>query len=118
MLCSHCVFGQNEKSIMFYEIDDKAMIFVDGIMVYESDEVGHIGTVEIEVDLSKYIKTGEEEITVEIINIYCAACTTNYWSVAYEVMEGEESMDYQANKGHSTGSNKAVFSYSFYWNDL
>jgi len=113
-------FGQkSKKTIFFYEIDDMAKISVNGKKVYQSENLGHLGEVKIEVDISKYIITGDEKITIELVNVKCADCTgSNPWGINFEIFEDGEEMDYQYGKGEGQENLKAVFSYSFYWNDL
>lgn len=111
--------GQTKKTVFFYEIDDQARILVDGKKVYESDVVGYLGSVKIEVDISKYIPTGEEEVTIELLNIKCPDCTDgNPWGISFELIDDEEVMDYHYDNGEGDEGDGPAYSYTFYWNDL
>ncbi|UXX78700.1 hypothetical protein N7E81_15175 [Reichenbachiella carrageenanivorans] len=111
--------GQSKKTIFFYEIDDKAKIIIDDKLVYESEEVGYLGGVKIEVDITKYVVTGDEDITIEVVNTNCPDCTGgNPWGVSYEIIDGDEVMDYQYDNGEGDEDKRVAYSYTFYWNDL
>ncbi|MCV9387247.1 hypothetical protein [Reichenbachiella ulvae] len=111
--------SQSRKVIFFHEIDDQARVYVDDELIYESDVVGYLGGVSIKVDITKHITTGDETVTIKLINIQCSDCSGgNPWSIIYELLDDEESIDYQVSDGIGGAGSKPVYSYSFRWDDL
>lgn len=119
ILCtSFSTFAQSKKSVYFYEIDDQASIYVNGEKVYESDVVQYVAGLEVEVDLTEYIITNEEEITVKLFNAECACESENPWSVIFEIRDADVGMDYHYDEGEGDAGEIAVYSYTFTWEDL
>lgn len=83
--------------IIFYKIDDYALVYVDNKEIFDSREVGYTTNNDLLLDLDKYIvRPGSHEIKIEGYNAECSGCNNNRWGVTYEIFKDGEGLDYRS----------------------
>lgn len=104
------------NSIIFFEIDDRAEVYVDGKKVYsKATSYGKLGE-EVEFDLNPFLVEGKDQIVaVKLINYKCSWCKENDWKIGFEIYQNDESVDYIYEEGMDKGETKEILSFTYYW---
>lgn len=119
LLSSFNSYSQSKKTIYFYEIDDQVAVFVNGNKVWESDVVGHLpGEIELEADITEFVTSVDDEITIKLYNIDCHCASANPWAVSFGIVDNGEELDFQNGKGEGDSGSSPVFSYAFTWDEI
>ncbi|MEP2275580.1 MAG: hypothetical protein ABJH98_09000 [Reichenbachiella sp.] len=82
-------------SIIFYKLDDFARVYLNDEMIVDTAEkFGMAPKNEVLVDLTPYLKSGIQNLKVELYNGQCVDCNLNRWAIFYEVFVGDESLEF------------------------
>lgn len=111
-----CFFGlaqpkeeapDDSYAILFTKIDNKALVYVNGKLVYDSGPIDGNPELNEKFDLSKYLQAGDNEIKVQLYNgsELSEYRNDNFWEIRYEIFESGESIDfgYETSKSGSEG---------------
>ncbi|MFY0627133.1 MAG: hypothetical protein JXR07_12610 [Reichenbachiella sp.] len=86
--------AQVEHGVVFFKINNQALILVNGKQVYDSGHIHGDTDLELPVDLAPFMKKGTNEVEVRLINPPCGSCDSNPWEIVFEIYEDGESIDY------------------------
>lgn len=90
-----CAYSTKRNSILFFDYDDWAEVYVDGQKVARISAKYQQQEEEIEVDLNPYLKNGDgHEVEIRVYNSSCKTCDRNEWKVGFEVYQEGEAVDY------------------------
>ncbi|UXP30909.1 hypothetical protein N6H18_11160 [Reichenbachiella agarivorans] len=92
-------------SIIFFNLDNYALVYVDGEMVFDTRTSTTQTNHEVLLNLNMYIKNNKQELKVEGYNDKCEMCAENRWEIVYELYKNGESVDYvnkDSNDKHDT----------------
>ena len=104
------------NSILFYNIDDWAEVYINGKMVFKQvADAGHLAN-EVEFDLNPHIKNLKDPLVeIRLINGLCETCESgNGRTIEFEVFQNGESVDYIIEEGDSMGGD-VVFTIQYEW---
>lgn len=105
------------NSIVFTVIDNKAQVFVNDKMIYDSGDIAAFD-LNTEVDLNEYL-TNNAVVKIVLSNSICNKCMTNPWSVSYEIYKNGEFINYIYESGkNGKGVGGEVYSELLDWNNL
>ncbi|MEP2026666.1 MAG: hypothetical protein ABJH98_09025 [Reichenbachiella sp.] len=104
------------NSILFYAIDDRIEVYVDGELVFEKlASAGNLVN-EVEFDLNPHVSDKIDPIVeIRLINSTCTTCESgNGWLVEFEIFQEGNSVDYIIEEGDSLGGD-TVYTISYEW---
>lgn len=91
-------------SIVFYNLDNYAKIYIDDELVINTQELTTKTDTEVLVDLSEHINKNSKIIKVEGYNDDCNSCSFNPFEVIYEIFKDGEGIEYvseDSNRKHA-----------------
>lgn len=83
-------------SIIFYKLDDYAIVYVDNKQVFDTREIGLRIKEDVLFEMDEFLSKGEHDIKVEGYNNECSGCNQNRWGFAYEIFRDGEGIDYRS----------------------
>lgn len=101
--------SENKYFIQFHKIDNQAKIYVQDSLIFESELIDGNPTLNLKVQLDKYLKKGDNRIRVELYNGSGDGFFEfdEHWEIYYEIFENDIPIDY-LNEKSSNGKNGLV----------
>jgi len=107
-----------KNGIVFHRIDDKASVYINNKLVYESDWLADQEDINIVLDLEKYLKSPEDVIRIVLTNKECKDCDSNWIVFIYELFKNGEAEDFIHEDAPMMNDFGEVWEMEYVWGDI
>jgi len=107
-----------KNGLIFHEVDDKAIVYVNNKLVYESDWLAGQADLNIVVDLNPYIKSPRDVVRVVLVNKECKDCDANWIVFIYELYKNGEPEDFVHEDAPAMTNFGEVWEMEYVWGEV
>ncbi len=97
---------EDSYKIVFRKIDNKALLFVEDSLIYDSGTIAGNPDLEVEIFLTDYVKRGQIEIRIDSYNgVEPYNQADSHWELVYDIYKNDEIIDFvrEANDNGDVG---------------
>lgn len=109
---------KDSYKIVFRKIDNKAILFIEDSVIYDSGTIAGNPDLEVEIFLTEYVERGQIEIRIDSYNgVEPYNQADSHWELVYDIYKNDEIIDF-VREANDNGDVGKVFEEFHYLDEL